>query len=99
MPFRLSSTNFRNCTLTFQRGRCTLRDMSKNTSLPKPLHEMSFEDLTAIWKAARREHFMRLSASGMTYEQIGATYQITRQAVGAVIKPPKLRLAPPADPA
>jgi len=73
--------------------------MSKNTRLPKPLHEMSFEDLTAIWKAARREHFMRLSASGMTYEQIGATYQITRQAVGAVIKPPKPRLAPPADPA
>lgn len=73
--------------------------MSKNTRLPKPLHEMSFEDLTAIWKAARREHFMRLSASGMTYEQIGAKYRITRQAVGAVIKPPKLRLAPPADPA
>lgn len=85
--------------MTFRRRRCTLRAMSKNTHLPKPLHEMSFEDLTAIWKAARREHFMRLSASGMTYEQIGATYQITRQAVGAVIKPPKLRLAPPADPA
>lgn len=99
MPFRLSSTNFRNCILTFRRRRCTLRAMSKNTRLPKPLHEMSFEDLTAIWKAARREHFMRLSASGMTYEQIGAMYQITRQAVGAVIKPPKLRLAPPADPA
>lgn len=85
--------------MTFRRRRCTLRAMSKNTHLPKPLHEMSFEDLTAIWKAARREHFMRLSASGMTYEQIGAMYQITRQAVGAVIKPPKLRLAPPADPA
>lgn len=97
MPFRLSSTNFRNCTLTFQRRRCTLRAMSKNTRLPKPLHEMSFEDLTAIWKAARREHFMRLSASGMTYEQIGATYQITRQAVGAVIKPPKPRLTKSAE--
>ena len=71
--------------------------MSKNTRLPKPLHEMSFEDLTAIWKAARREHFMRLSASGMTYEQIGATYQITRQAVGTVIKPPKPRLTKSAE--
>ena len=71
--------------------------MSKNTSLPKPLHEMSFEDLTAAWKAARREHFTRLSASGMTYEQIGATYQITRQAVGAVIKPPKTRLTKSAE--
>ena len=45
----------------------------------------------------RREHFMRLSASGMTYEQIGAKYHITRQAVGAVIKPPKPRLTKSAE--
>jgi len=71
--------------------------MKKQAPTQKPLHEMSFEELIETWKAARREHFMRLSASGMTYEQIGAKYRITRQAVGAVIKPPKLRFANSAE--
>ena len=71
--------------------------MKKQAPTQKPLHEMSFEELIETWKAARREHFMRLSASGMTYEQIGVMYHITRQAVGAVIKPPKPRLTKSAE--
>ena len=71
--------------------------MKKQTSLPKPLHELSLREVIEVWKTARRNHFMRLSASGMTYEQIGVMYQITRQAVGAVIKPPKPRLTKSAE--
>ena len=46
----------------------------------------SLKEVVTEWQRQRRIYFSRLSVSGMTYEQIGKIYGITRQAVGQTIK-------------
>lgn len=62
-------------------------DTKQNKSIGlDDLGEMTFPEMTALWRKQRGLVFKRLNEKGMTYDEIAETYKTSRQYIGMLIK-------------